>query len=188
MPESIPTLRNGTVPVASSPTRPRPWSSTRRIVLSFVAATTFVLGGTGTALACTTPPRPPGPPCGGPGPGTCPTTPPRPPGPPCGGPGPGTCPTTPPCGGPGPGTCPTTPPCGGPGPGTCPTTPPCGGPGPGTCPTTPPAISPTSITSPSATAPASRPVPPTPTEGTCTGTAGGGDTCHVVTDDPSFTG
>jgi hypothetical protein len=146
MPESIPTLRNGTVPVASSPTRPRPWSSTRRIVLSFVAATTFVLGGTGTALACTTPPRPPGPPCGGPGPGTCPTTPPRPPGPPC------------------------------------------GGPGPGTCPTTPPAISPTSITSPSATAPASRPVPPTPTEGTCTGTAGGGDTCHVVTDDPSFTG
>jgi hypothetical protein len=60
MSQSIPTPRDGATPVASSPTRPRPWPSTRRFVLPIVvAAAALILVPAGSAFACVTPPKPP---------------------------------------------------------------------------------------------------------------------------------
>jgi hypothetical protein len=61
MSQSIPTPRNGADPIATSPTRPRPWPSTRRAVSPFGVVPGFVLGATGTAFACPTSPRRPSP-------------------------------------------------------------------------------------------------------------------------------
>lgn len=56
MSQSIPTPRNGAAPIATSPNRPRPWPSSRRPVSPSAGVPALVLGGTGTAFACTTSP------------------------------------------------------------------------------------------------------------------------------------
>jgi hypothetical protein len=78
MSQSIPAPRDGAAPVASAPTRPRPWPSTRRILLPIVAAALLAVGSAGPAFACVLPP--PQPPTSTPAPptpteGTCTQTP-----------------------------------------------------------------------------------------------------------------
>lgn len=152
MSQSVPTPRDGATPVASSPTRPRPWPSTRRFVLPIVAAAVLTLVSAGTAFACTTPAKPPASPCDH---GQCPSC------------DHGQC-----------SSCDH---------GQCSTTKPTHKPS-WTKPTHKPSrTKPATPVSPSQTTPVTETPAPTSTGSECVETSGG-DTCHVVTGSPSFTG
>jgi hypothetical protein len=62
MSQTIPPPRDGANPVPENTTRPRPWPAVRRLLFPLVAAGALLLPA-GQALACTTPPSPPKPPC-----------------------------------------------------------------------------------------------------------------------------